>query len=77
MAKRSLTLEIDSDEMKVLEQRAKQNFMSPRELAQDIIRRSMLSYRGGKAKQGIAADDMFVNVFSREKRGRRKLSKAL
>lgn len=71
MSRKAVTLEIDSDLFKVLERRAKQNFMTLRELIEDIIRRSMLSYRGG-AKTEDKVDDALIGIFSRKKRKQKR-----
>ncbi len=67
MTKRSLTIELEADLFKVLEKRAKKNFMTPREMLEDIVRRSMISYKGGSAEEQ-KIDDALVGVFSRVKR---------
>ena len=71
MAKKTISISLSQEEMKLLEKRAKQNLLSARELAEDIIRRSMLSYHGGKSKGVPKIDDTLINVFSRERKGRR------
>jgi len=70
-----LTINLDDDEVKILKKRAKKNMFSLREQIEDIIRRSCVTYKGGKKYQTIKVDDRLVAVFSREKRGRKKKKK--
>ena len=70
--KHSITIRFDSEIMIELEKRAKKNYFSVPELAEDIVRRSMISYKGGKGKSRFNVDDKLVGIFSREKRGRKK-----
>ena len=69
--KRSISIDFTSEELALLEKRAKKNFMSIRELVADIIRRSMISYRKGGGKSTQKIDDALVGIFSRERRGRK------
>jgi len=71
MAKNSISLDIDKDLYKNLETRAKKNLMSVRELASDILRRSMISYKKGN-KTALKIDDALIQIFSRDKRKTRK-----
>ena len=59
------TIEIDDNILKVLKRRAKQNMLSAREMAEDIIRRSMVSWVGGFRRRGFKIDDRLVAAFSR------------
>ena len=73
MTKRSIIIELDGDAMKCLEKRAEKCMLSPRELASDIIRRSMLSYKKGKSSSlSLSDDDAMIRIFSRDRRGRKK-----
>ena len=74
MAK-SVTVRFDSEIFKKLESRAKDSYLDVDELIEDIVRRSMLSYKG-RVKQGFNVDDPLVNVFSRDRRGRKRKKKA-
>jgi len=69
-SKKSLSIELDSELFRELEKRAKKEFLSPRELAIDIIRRSMRSYKKG-FKESIKPDDALVSIFSRQRRKKR------
>ena len=68
----SLTITLDEDVMKVLKKRADENLLSQREQVEDIIRRSMLSYRKTSGEKTIKIDDKLVSAFSRERRGRKR-----
>jgi len=68
-----ITIEVDEGLMKKLESRAKTNFLTSKELIEDIIRRSMMSYK--KGYKPMKVDDRLVEVFSRENKGRKKKSK--
>ena len=77
MTKRSIIVELDEDAMKALEKRAEKSLLSPRELASDIIRRSMLSYKKGKSTlSSLGEEDAFIRIFSRDPRGRKRGAKA-
>jgi len=66
-----ITINIDDEEEKILTKRAKKNLFSLKEQVEDIIRRSCVTYKGGRSKK-IKIDDKLVAIFSREKRGRKK-----
>lgn len=70
MAK-SISIVVDNDVYKLLKSRAKKEMFTVRELVEDIVRRSMLSYKGGK-RTTFKIDDKLVGAFSRERRGRRR-----
>ncbi len=69
-----ITIELDEKMIKKLKKRADKNFLSVREMVEDIVRRSMVSYTGGKARL-IKVDDKLVAIFSRERRGRKPKKK--
>jgi hypothetical protein len=66
-----VTVEIDPELMPALKKRAKKNYFSVTELVEDIVRRSMMSYKGGTSKKKYKLDDKLVGIFSRERRGRK------
>jgi hypothetical protein len=73
MTKHSIIIELDEEAMKALEKRAEKCLLSPRELASDIIRRSMISYRKGKSTlASLGSEDALIRIFSRDPRGRRR-----
>ena len=66
-----LTITLDEAELKILEKRGKKNFLTTKEQAEDIIRRSCINYSKGAYKP-IKVDDRLVAIFSRQKSGRKK-----
>jgi len=70
-----ITINLDEDEKKILQHRAKRNLLTLCEQIEDIVRRSCVSYSGGKGKSRFKVDDKLVAVFSRERRGRKKKAK--
>jgi len=69
-----ITIQLDDEEVTILEKRAKKNLMSLREQVEDIIRRSCVSTKTTTTSR-FKADDKLVEVFSRERRGRKKKKK--
>ncbi len=70
MSKSSITIDVDSSIKKSLEKRAEKELMSLRELISDILRRSVLSSKLRVAEK--KTDDVFINIFSKSKKGRKK-----
>lgn len=70
-----LTIHIDEDVAKILRKRAKINLLTLREQIEDILRKSAVRTKLGKKYQTIKIDDRLVSVFSRERRGRKKIKK--
>jgi len=68
--KRQISIHLDKELIKVLEKRAKKNFMTLRELINDILIRSMANYNKQK-KYSEPEVEKFVKIFSRKKRGRK------
>lgn len=69
--KNKVTIYLDSDVLKSLERRAKKNMLNLHEQIEDILRRSVLSAKLGYP-QAIKVDDKFIEIFSRERRGRKR-----
>jgi len=67
----SLTIDLSSEEIKLLEKRAKKNILSVREMAEDIIRRSCIRSKR-KVYTEPKIDDALVGIFSRQTRGRKR-----
>lgn len=67
-----LIIDVDEPILKGLKKRAKQNMLSVREMVEDIVRRSMVSWVGGSRRRGFKIDDRLVAAFSRDRRGRKK-----
>lgn len=70
MGKTSITAEVDEEVAEALEKRAKKEMLTLRELVSDILRRSVLSYKGGKSEDE-KIDDKFITYFSRKKTGKK------
>jgi len=70
-----LTIDISDEEEKILKERAEKNFLSLKEQAEDIVRRSCISTIKKAGLQIIKIDDKLISIFSREKRGRKKVKK--
>ena len=68
-----ITINFDEEEKKILEKRAKKNLMTLREQIEDILRRSAVNYRQGKSYSEVDPDDRLVGIFSRQKKGRKKV----
>lgn len=62
-----------SDELiSILEKRGKKNMLNISEQIEDILRRSCLTFKGGKAPKPEKLDDRLVAIFSRQKKGKTK-----
>lgn len=69
-----ITINLEKEELKILNKRAKKNFLTLKEQIEDIIRRSCIRTSKGAYKP-IKVDDPLVPIFSRELRGRKKKKK--
>lgn len=68
--KNQVSIFLDNEILKVLEKRAKKNIFTIGEQIEDILRRSCLNIKTGyKAPK---CDDTLVEIFSRQKKGRKK-----
>ena len=68
----TITISIDEDVKKVLVKRAKKNMLSLKEQAEEIIRQSAVRTKAGISASTLKSDDRLVEVFSRNKKGRKK-----
>lgn len=68
----TLTISIDEDVQKVISKRAKKNMLSVKEQIEEIIRQSAIRTKSGATNSQIKIDDRLVEVFSRQKKGRKK-----
>ena len=66
-----IKINVDDEVLKKLKTRADKNFLSVAELVEDIVRRSCVNYKSSTSKR-VQVDDKLVDIFSREKRGRKK-----
>ena len=67
----NLTINIEEDAKKILAKRAEKNFMTLKELVEDVVRRSAVHTKKGTVVDD-KVDDLLVKVFSRTRRGRKK-----
>ena len=67
-----ITIDLDSDEVKVLKKRADKNFLDLKSQVEDIIRRSCINaINNKKSSTETKCDDKLVSLFSRQKRGKK------
>jgi len=69
-----LTISLDDEEIKILNKRAKSNFLTLKEQVEDIVRRSCISSKK-TSYTTTKLDDNLVAVFSRERKGRKPKKK--
>jgi len=69
-----LTINLDDEEVKILEKRAKKNILTLPEQVEDIIRRSCINSKKTTSRPA-KIDDPLVAIFSRQKTGRKKGTK--
>ena len=69
-----ITIQLDDEEVKILEKRAKKNFLTLKEQVEDIIRRSCIS-SSKRIYTTIKVDDKIVHIISRERKGRKPKKK--
>jgi len=69
-----ISVQLDDEEVKILNKRAKKNLLTLTEQVQDIIRRSCVSSKTGTTST-FKPDDRLIEMFSRERRGRKKKRK--
>jgi len=69
--KKQISIHLDKELIKALEKRAKKNYMTLRELINDILIRSMANYGKTGRSYGEPKVEKMVRIFSRKKRGRK------
>lgn len=70
MADKTLTLKMESELYTLLEKRAKKSLLDVDDLAVDILRRSMLSYKKSAPAED-KTNDKLIGIFSRRKNGKK------
>ena len=65
----TISMQIDDDLSSSMKKRADKHFQTVSELCSDIVRRSMITYN---KKTVPKTNDKLVQIFSRERRGRKK-----
>ncbi len=68
----TITISIDEEIKKVIEKRAKKNMLSLKEQVEEIVRQSAVRTKSGQSISQIKADDRLVEIFSRDRKGKRK-----
>jgi hypothetical protein len=66
----NITVNISDAVKKKLEKRAKRELLSLEQLISEILRRSVLSYKGSSSSDNV--DDKFITFFSRKSNGKNK-----
>ena len=72
MSKKTISIRIDSELYNSLSKRADKNYLTVDEMSENIIRRSMISWKGGPSSRRSIKVSKLVAAFSRERRGRKK-----
>ena len=67
----SVIISLSDEVYKELKKRAEKNMLNIKEQSEEILRRSMLSYKKDSTLKLAKTDDKLLYIFSREKRGRR------
>jgi len=71
----TITISIDEEIKKVIGKRAKKNLLTIKEQIEEIIRQSAVRTKSGASASSVKADDRLIEIFSRNKKGRKKSSK--
>ncbi len=66
-----LTIDLTEQEVNILKKRGKRNYLKLKEQVEDIIRRSCINFKT-TTSVSIKADDKLVEIFSRQRRVKRK-----
>jgi len=69
-----LTIDLNTEEVKILQRRGKKNILTLREQVEDIIRRSCINTKT-TTPASAKCDDKLVEIFSRQKRRKKKKKK--
>ncbi|MFA5020376.1 MAG: hypothetical protein WC533_04755 [Candidatus Pacearchaeota archaeon] len=66
-----IIINIDEQEEKILNKRAKKNLLTLKEQVEDIVRRSCITFSNSPSTATSKCDDALVDIFSRQKKGKR------
>ncbi len=69
-SKNQVSIFLSDDLLGILEKRAKKNMQTLSEQIEDVLRRSCVTYKGGKSLNQEKLDDKLVGIFSRKRTGR-------
>ncbi len=68
----TITISIDEEIKKIIAKRAKKNLLSIKEQIEEIVRQSAVRTKSGVSASSIKADDRLVEIFSRNKKGKKR-----
>jgi hypothetical protein len=68
----TVTISIEEEVKKIIGKRAKKNLLTIKEQIEEIVRQSAVRTKSGASASSVKADDRLVEVFSRNKRGKKK-----
>jgi hypothetical protein len=71
LKKETISVTIEEEIMNVLKKRAKKNLLSVEAMAEDIIRRSCVTFKNNPSSTPEKLDDLLVAIFSRKNTGKR------
>lgn len=71
-SKNQISLFLSDDLLNILDKRAKKNMNTLSEQIEEILRKSCVSYKGGKKLDTEKIDDTLIRLFSRRKGGRKR-----
>ena len=71
-----ITINLSDEIFSIIKKRARKAIISQKKLVEDIVRRSMVSYKDTRSSiPRTKSDDTLVNIFSRERKGRKSKNK--
>ena len=68
----TVTISIDEEVKKVIDKRAKKNFLTIKEQIEEIIRQSAVRTKAGATTSDPKIDDALVGIFSRVRKKKRR-----
>jgi hypothetical protein len=72
-SKNQIAIFLSDDLLNIIEKRAKKNMQTLSEQIEEILRRSCVTYKGGKKLPSEKLDDTLVGLFSRRNTGRKRI----
>lgn len=68
----TMTISIDEEVREVIAKRAKKNLLTVKEQVEEIVRQSAVRTKSGESASQLKADDRLVDIFSRQRPGKKK-----
>jgi hypothetical protein len=68
----TITISIDEEAKKIITKRGKKNLLTLKEQIEEIVRQSAVRTKSGETSSRSKTDDRLVEIFSRNKRVKRK-----